>query len=103
VTTDAAKAAYAELAGLTVFSAKKKMVELLEASGELLQVSKPFSHPVKFYEKGDRALEIVSTRQWYLRNGARDEAFARSSSHSVRACSGIRTSCACATRTGPTA
>ncbi|GAA5029705.1 valine--tRNA ligase [Microbacterium fluvii] len=74
LTTDAAKAAYAELAGLTVFSAKKKMVELLTASGELLEVSKPFSHPVKFYEKGDRALEIVSTRQWYLRNGARDEA-----------------------------
>ncbi|MBD3756551.1 MULTISPECIES: valine--tRNA ligase [Microbacterium] len=74
LTTDAAKAAYAEIAGLTVFSAKKKMVELLEASGELLEVSKPFSHPVKFYEKGDRALEIVSTRQWYLRNGARDEA-----------------------------
>lgn len=72
--TDAAKAAYAEIAGLTVFSAKKRMVELLEASGELLEVSKPFSHPVKFYEKGDRALEIVSTRQWYLRNGARDEA-----------------------------
>ncbi|MEZ5189159.1 valine--tRNA ligase [Microbacterium paulum] len=73
--TDAAQAAYAEIAGLTVFSAKKKMVELLEASGELLEVSKPFTHPVKFYEKGDRALEIVSTRQWYLRNGARDEAF----------------------------
>ena len=75
LTTDAARAAYAEIAGLTVFSAKKKMVELLEASGELLEVSKPFNHPVKFYEKGDRALEIVSTRQWYLRNGARDEAF----------------------------
>ena len=73
--TDAARAAYAEIAGLTVFSAKKKMVELLEASGELLEISKPFNHPVKFYEKGDRALEIVSTRQWYLRNGARDEAF----------------------------
>ena len=73
--TDAARAAYAEIAGLTVFSAKKKMVELLTESGELLEVSKPFSHPVKFYEKGDRALEIVSTRQWYLRNGARDEAF----------------------------
>ena len=72
--TDAARAAYAEIAGLTVFSAKKKMVELLEASGELLEVSKPFTHPVKFYEKGDRALEIVSTRQWYLRNGARDGA-----------------------------
>ncbi|GAA1652869.1 valine--tRNA ligase [Microbacterium flavum] len=75
LTTDAATAAYAEIAGLTVFSAKKKMVELLEASGELLAVSKPFNHPVKFYEKGDRALEIVSTRQWYLRNGARDAAF----------------------------
>ena len=73
--TDAARAAYGEIAGLTVFSAKKKMVELLQASGELLEVSKPFSHPVKFYEKGDRALEIVSTRQWYLRNGARDADF----------------------------
>ncbi|WP_299086861.1 valine--tRNA ligase [uncultured Microbacterium sp.] len=72
--TDAARAAYTEIAGLTVFSAKKKTVELLEASGELLDVSKPFSHPVKFYEKGDRPLEIVSTRQWYLRNGARDGA-----------------------------
>ena len=28
---------------------------------------------MKFYEKGDRPLEIVSTRQWYVRNGARDE------------------------------
>ena len=35
---------------------------------------KPFTHAVKFYEKGDRPLEIVSTRQWYVRNGARDEA-----------------------------
>ncbi|MDN8547561.1 valine--tRNA ligase [Microbacterium sp. NM3R9] len=67
------RAAYAELAGKTVFSAKKRIVELLEESGELLAVSKPFTHPVKFFEKGDRPLEIVSTRQWYLRNGARDE------------------------------
>jgi valyl-tRNA synthetase len=27
---------------------------------------------VKFYEQGDRPLEIVSSRQWYIRNGARD-------------------------------
>jgi valyl-tRNA synthetase len=72
IVSDAGKAAYAELAGKTVFSAKKTIVELLQASGELLEVSKPFTHPVKFYEKGDRPLEIVSTRQWYLRNGARD-------------------------------
>ncbi|MGU3355938.1 valine--tRNA ligase [Microbacterium sp. M4A5_1d] len=75
IVTDGARAAYAELAGKTVFSAKKRVVELLQESGELLEVSKPFSHPVKFFEKGDRPLEIVSTRQWYLRNGARDEEF----------------------------
>jgi valyl-tRNA synthetase len=27
---------------------------------------------VKFYEKGERPLEIVTTRQWYIRNGGRD-------------------------------
>ncbi len=68
------RAAYAELAGKTVFSAKKAIVELLRASGELDGDPKPFTHAVKFFEKGDRPLEIVSTRQWYIRNGARDEA-----------------------------
>jgi valyl-tRNA synthetase len=68
-----AKDAYAQLAGKTVFSAKKAMVELLQASGDLLEEPKPITHPVKFYEKGDRPLEIVSTRQWYISNGARDE------------------------------
>ncbi|MFT4306934.1 MAG: valine--tRNA ligase [Microbacterium sp.] len=74
IATDAARAAYAELAGKTVFSARKRIVELLAESGDLREVSKPFTHPVKFFEKGDRPLEIVSTRQWYLRNGARDAA-----------------------------
>ncbi|WP_203135262.1 valine--tRNA ligase [Microbacterium sp. JZ31] len=73
ITSDEGRSAYAELAGLTVFSAKKKMAELLEASGRLREVGKPFMHPVKFFEKGDRPLEIVSTKQWYLTNGARDE------------------------------
>ncbi len=72
LTTDAARVAYAELAGKTVFSAKKRIVEMLTESGELVQVSAPFTHAVKFFEKGDRPLEIVSTRQWYIRNGARD-------------------------------
>ncbi|SBS70829.1 valine--tRNA ligase [uncultured Microbacterium sp.] len=72
IVTDAARAAYAEIAGKTVFSAKKRIVELLAESGEIIGDPKPFTHPVKFYEKGDRPLEIVSTRQWYLRNGARD-------------------------------
>ncbi|WP_296196416.1 valine--tRNA ligase [uncultured Microbacterium sp.] len=74
IVTDAGRTAYAEIAGKTVFSAKKAVVELLQASGELIGDPKPITHPVKFFEKGDRPLEIVSTRQWYLRNGARDEA-----------------------------
>jgi valyl-tRNA synthetase len=35
---------------------------------------RPITHPVKFYEKGDRPLEIVTSRQWYIRNGGRDAA-----------------------------
>jgi valyl-tRNA synthetase len=72
ITAAAGVAAYAELAGKTVFSAKKRIVELLQESGELIGDPKPFTHAVKFFEKGDRPLEIVSTRQWYIRNGARD-------------------------------
>jgi len=72
ITSETGLAAYAELAGKTVFSARKSMVEQLHASGDLIEVGKPFTHAVKFFEKGDRPLEIVSTRQWYIRNGARD-------------------------------
>jgi valyl-tRNA synthetase len=70
--SDTGRAAYRELVGKTVFSAKAKVVELLTESGELIGDPKPITHPVKFYEKGDRPLEIVTTRQWYIRNGARD-------------------------------
>ncbi|MEJ3404031.1 valine--tRNA ligase [Rathayibacter sp. YIM 133350] len=73
ITTDAGRAAFGELAGKTVFSAKQAMVELLRASGDLIDEPKNITHPVKFFEKGDKPLEVVSTRQWYIRNGARDE------------------------------
>ena len=65
---------FAELAGKTVFSARQRIVELLLESGDMVGEAKPITHPVKFFEKGDKPLEIVSTRQWYLRNGGRDEA-----------------------------
>lgn len=73
ITSDAGKAAFAELAGKTIFSAKTAMVELLTASGELIGDIQTITHPVKFFEKGDRPLEIVSTRQWYIINGAKDD------------------------------
>jgi len=73
ITSDAGKAAFADIAGKTVFSAKQTVVEKLKESGELIGDPKPIQHPVKFFEKGDKPLEIVSTRQWYVKNGARDE------------------------------
>ncbi|MEH0845769.1 valine--tRNA ligase [Micromonospora sp. CPCC 205711] len=63
---------YAALAGQTVNGARRTLVELLRDAGDLVGEPREISHPVKFYEKGDRPLEIVSTRQWYLRNGGRD-------------------------------
>ena len=67
------KEVFAQLAGKTVFSAKQTIVELLQASGDMVGEAKPITHPVKFFEKGDKPLEIVSTRQWYIRNGGRDQ------------------------------
>ena len=73
IDTDEQRATYAELAGKTVFSAKARIVELLQESGEMIGDPKPITHPVKFFEKGDKPLEIVTTRQWYITNGAKDE------------------------------
>ncbi|MGW2144787.1 valine--tRNA ligase [Nonomuraea bangladeshensis] len=64
---------YKELAGKTVHSARERIVELLRASGDLDGEPRPVSRTVKFYERGDKPLEIVTTRQWYIRNGGRDE------------------------------
>ncbi|GCD93295.1 valine--tRNA ligase [Embleya hyalina] len=64
--------AYARLAGATVFTARERIVAMLRESGDLVGEPEPITHAVKFYEKGDKPLEIVTTRQWYLRNGGRD-------------------------------
>jgi valyl-tRNA synthetase len=68
-----ANEAWSELTGKTVKQAQRRIVELLASSGDLVGEPKPITHPVKFYEKGDRPLEIVSSRQWYIRNGGRDD------------------------------
>ena len=67
-------AAYGELAGKTAFSAQQRIVEMLRVAGVMDGEPKAITHPVKFYEKGDRPLEIVTSRQWYISNGGRDEA-----------------------------
>jgi len=71
-----ASAYYAPLAGRTVKEAQKAIVDALRdpagsADGDgqppLQGEPRPVEHPVKFYEKGDRPLEFITTRQWFVR------------------------------------
>ena len=66
---DAARAqqAYDQLAGLSAVKARARTVELLRESGDMLGEPRPITHAVKFYEKGDRPLEIVTSRQWFIK------------------------------------
>ncbi|MEV0284459.1 valine--tRNA ligase [Kribbella sp. NPDC050820] len=63
---------YGELAGKTVFSARELIVDALRESGDLDGEPKQTQRMANFFEKGDKPLEIVSTRQWYITNGGRD-------------------------------
>jgi len=65
-------AAYEPFAGLTVNAARREIVRLLREAGDLIGEPRPITHPVKFYEKGDSPLEIVTSRQWFIRNGGRE-------------------------------
>jgi valyl-tRNA synthetase len=69
---DAAREVWSHLAGHTVNQARRRIVELLGGAGALVGEPRAIRHAVKFYEKGDRPLEIVSSRQWYISNGGRD-------------------------------
>ncbi|WP_203856159.1 valine--tRNA ligase [Plantactinospora mayteni] len=64
--------AWSRLAGQYPDRARRRVVEMLTESGDLIGEPRPIMHEVKFYEKGERPLEIVTSRQWYVRNGARD-------------------------------
>jgi valyl-tRNA synthetase len=72
ITSDTGRRAYTELAGKTVNQARRRIVELLTESGDLDGEPRPITHPVKYYERGERPLEIITSRQWYIRNGGRD-------------------------------
>ena len=65
--------AFEQIAGLYVNQAQNKVVDMLRESGAMIGDPRPITHPVKFFEKGDRPLEIVTSRQWYIRNGGRGD------------------------------
>jgi valyl-tRNA synthetase len=58
---------YTRIAGKTAKQAQTEVVIMLTESGELDGEPRKIKHPVKFFEKGDRPLEIVTSRQWYVR------------------------------------
>jgi valyl-tRNA synthetase len=77
-----ANAAYAQLVGKSVAQAQRKIVELLRepaasatgARAPLVAEPKPIQHAVKMYEKGERPLEFITTRQWFVKLMAQKEA-----------------------------
>ncbi|MCY7401666.1 MAG: valine--tRNA ligase [Nocardioides sp.] len=69
--SQSAATSYTEMAGKTTFSAREAMVAMLRESGDLDGEPRATQRMANFYEKGDKPLEIVSTRQWYLTNGGR--------------------------------
>jgi valyl-tRNA synthetase len=62
----------ASLAGKTAYSAREAVVAALRDSGDLDGEPKPTQRKANFYERGEKPLEIVTSRQWYIRNGGRD-------------------------------
>ena len=64
---DAAQSAYDELAGQSVTKARTRVVELLRQQNVMIGEPRPILHNVKFFEKGDRPLEIVTSRQWFIK------------------------------------
>ncbi|HTY97545.1 MAG TPA: valine--tRNA ligase, partial [Solirubrobacteraceae bacterium] len=63
----AARAAYSELVGLTINQARKRILELLAQAGDIVGEPQPVTRAVKFFEKGDRPVEIITSRQWFIR------------------------------------
>ena len=58
---------YSDLKGLRVQQARKKIVEILSEKKYLISEPKLTEQFVKFYEKGDYPLELIPTRQWYIK------------------------------------
>jgi len=62
-----------EVLAKTVNQARAAIVDALRSTSALIGEVREITHPVKFYEKGERPLEIVTSRQWFVRTLARRE------------------------------
>ncbi|MFZ9212714.1 MAG: valine--tRNA ligase [Candidatus Nanopelagicales bacterium] len=73
IQTEKAKEIFSKIIGKTSHTTREILVEELKKTNQLIGEPKPITHAVKFFEKGDKPLEIVTTRQWYIKNGGRDK------------------------------
>ncbi|HBZ86714.1 MAG TPA: hypothetical protein DEO67_06230 [Candidatus Edwardsbacteria bacterium] len=76
LTADQANEFYGQISGKNIKQAQAAVVQMLRTSeaealpglgAPLTEEPKPIEHPVKMYERGERPLEIIPTRQWYIR------------------------------------
>lgn len=74
ISSEEGKALYKELGNKTTFGARELIVEALKNSGDLAEDPRPTVRMANFYEKGNKPLEIITSRQWYLTNGGTDAA-----------------------------
>jgi len=71
---DQANRIYSQIEGSTAKRARERIAELLAETGNLVGQPKKITHFVNFYEKGEKPLEIVASRQWYVKTMERREA-----------------------------
>ena len=72
ITSEAGREMYAAMAGKTAYSAREALVSELAATGEMRGEPTKTVRQANFFEKGDKPLEIVTSRQWYIRNGGKE-------------------------------
>jgi valyl-tRNA synthetase len=58
---------HAALTGLTINQARRQIIDDLTAEGAVEGEPEKLRRPVKFYERGERPLEFVVTRQWFVK------------------------------------
>src|SRR5215211_181621 len=75
-----AQRAHDQLTGLPVGRARERMATLLRQAGALAAPPAPVTQTVKFYEHGSQPVEILISRQWFVRTlSLKDALLARGS------------------------
>ncbi len=64
---ESAAECYEEMSAKSVRQARKAIATLLEERRCFLAEPRRIRHAVKYYEKGDKPLEVVTSWQWYIR------------------------------------